>query len=204
MEDDRSRLVVIIAGYPEPMKELIDTNPGLESRFSRTFNFPDYTASELGQIFHLMCKENHYELPAVTRAKLLLGFQQLLQNKTERFGNGRLARNIFEMAIRRLANRVAVGGPLTREILSTLQADDILMEGVTPEVWKNVDDENRHFRVVCPGCQKNSRLPQRLLGERVQCKQCQHEFNADWGEVLTEKGEARTNAQAQNPERKRG
>jgi hypothetical protein len=184
MEDERGRLVVIVAGYPEPMTELIDTNPGLESRFARTFQFPDYTASELGQIFHLMCKENHYELPAVTRAKLLLGFQDLLQRKTERFGNGRLARNIFEMAIRRLANRVAVGGPLTREILSTLLADDIIMEGVPSDAWKNLEDENRHFRLICPGCQQNSRLPQRLLGERVQCKRCQREFVADWGEVL--------------------
>jgi hypothetical protein len=184
MDDDRARLIVIIAGYPGPMEELLSTNPGLASRFPRTFNFLDYTASELGRIFQTMCDQNRYELPPTTRAKILLGFQHLLGRKTERFGNGRLARNIFELAIRRLANRIAGAGPLTREILVTLQADDIVMDGVPDSVWENLEDEARCFRLVCPGCQQNSRLPQKLLGQRVQCKRCQKEFAAEWGEVI--------------------
>jgi AAA+ superfamily predicted ATPase len=184
MEDNRDRLVVIIAGYPGPMEDLLDANPGLASRFPRNFTFPDYTAGELGRIFQTMCEQNRYELPANTRAKLLLGFQHLLGKKNERFGNGRLARNVFELAIRRLANRITGAGPLTREILTTLEADDIVMDGVAAEVWKNLDDDSRCFRLVCPGCQQNSRLPQKLLGQRVQCKRCQHEFAAEWGEVI--------------------
>jgi SpoVK/Ycf46/Vps4 family AAA+-type ATPase len=46
MEDDRSRLVVVMAGYPDPMDQLIRSNPGLSSRFQRTFSFPDYTPDE--------------------------------------------------------------------------------------------------------------------------------------------------------------
>jgi SpoVK/Ycf46/Vps4 family AAA+-type ATPase len=57
MEDNRDRLVVILAGYPRPMQRLLRTNPGLASRFSRTFDFPDYTAPELGRIFEGMCRQ---------------------------------------------------------------------------------------------------------------------------------------------------
>jgi hypothetical protein len=187
MEDDRKRLIVIIAGYPEPMEDLLGTNPGLASRFTRTFHFQDYSAGELGRIFQMMCDESHYELPSATRAKLLLGFQHLIGQKNERFGNGRLARNIFELAIRRLANRITGAGPLTREVLVTLHPADIVMDGVPESAWKNVENEALYFRVVCPGCQQNSRLPQRLLGQRVQCKRCQREFNAEWGEVIEPK-----------------
>src|SRR5262249_56981547 len=49
MEDDRNRLVVVLAGYPRPMAALLDANPGLASRFNRAFAFPDYTAVELGR-----------------------------------------------------------------------------------------------------------------------------------------------------------
>jgi hypothetical protein len=92
MEDDRDRLVVILAGYPGPMKTLLQTNPGLSSRFNRTFVFPDYTAAELGRVFATFSQRDRYLLPARTRAKLLLGFQYLLDHRDEHFGNGRLAR----------------------------------------------------------------------------------------------------------------
>ena len=51
MEDDRQRLVVVLAGYPRLMDRMIDSNPGLRSRFQGTFNFADYDADELVQIF---------------------------------------------------------------------------------------------------------------------------------------------------------
>ncbi len=96
MEDDRLRLVVILAGYPQPMERLLHENPGLSSRFNRNFRFVDYTASELGRIFDLLRKHDHYELAGLTRAKLLLGFQHLLAHKDEHFGNGRMVRNVYE------------------------------------------------------------------------------------------------------------
>ena len=60
MEDDRDRLVVIVAGYTDEMKKFIDTNPGLKSRFTRYINFPDYTADELYRIFRMYMKKNQY------------------------------------------------------------------------------------------------------------------------------------------------
>ncbi len=130
MEDDRDRLVVIIAGYPEPMSRLLRSNPGLSSRFQRTFNFPDYDAKELLRIFYLMCKKNHYTLPKPTQRKLLTGFQHLIDRKDEHFGNARLARNIFEQSIRSMASRIVNIAPLTKEILTTLEPDDIQMDDV--------------------------------------------------------------------------
>jgi hypothetical protein len=184
MEDNRDRLVVVLAGYPEPMEGLLDSNPGLSSRFSRHFTFPDYTASELGRIFQTLCAKNRYELPALTRVKLLLGFQYLLDHRDEKFGNGRLARNIFEQAMERLANRIMSQIPLTREMLVTLEPDDILMEGIPDEVWANLDSIERHFRALCPSCKHAGRASQAHLGRQIQCPACKEKFAFEWGEVI--------------------
>jgi SpoVK/Ycf46/Vps4 family AAA+-type ATPase len=185
MEDNRDRLVVVLAGYPEPMEGLLDSNPGLASRFSRHFTFPDYSAPELGRIFQTLCAKNRYELPALTRIKLLLGFQHLLDHRDEKFGNGRLARNIFEQAIERLANRIMGQVPLTRELLVTLEPADILMEEVPEEIWAGLDSKERYFRAVCQGCHHPGRVSQDLLGKQIQCPACRKTFLFEWGELAT-------------------
>lgn len=128
MEDDRHRLVVVIAGYPEPMSQMLKSNPGLSSRFQRTFHFPDYSVEELVEVFERMCRKDHYVLstPAVEKLKSL--FQKCVREKDEHFGNARLARNLFESSIRRLANRIVGTVPLTREILTTMTDDDIVID----------------------------------------------------------------------------
>src|SRR5438128_1209346 len=72
MEDDRQRLVIILAGYPEPMDALLRSNPGLSSRFSTNLAFDDYRPSELGRIFQSLCDKNRYQVPGATQAKLLV------------------------------------------------------------------------------------------------------------------------------------
>lgn len=183
MEDDRARLVVILAGYSEPIDRLLHSNPGLSSRFNRKFMFEDYTAVELGQIFHLMCEKNHYTLPPATRVKLLAGFSYLLARRDEHFGNGRLVRNTFELAIRRLANRLAKVTQLDRKLLTTLEHADISMPDVPGTAWPDADDADRRLQVTCPACGYTSGLLQRYLGKRVRCKRCDHQFRADWGEL---------------------
>lgn len=183
MEDNRDRLVVVLAGYPEPMEGLLGSNPGLSSRFSRHFTFPDYTASELGRIFQTLCATNRYELPTLTRVKLLLGFQYLLDRRDEKFGNGRLARNIFEQGIERLANRIMGQVPLTRELLVTLEPADILMEGIPEETWDALDSDQRYFRAFCPACKHPGRASQSHLGKQIQCPACKQSFLFEWGEV---------------------
>ena len=67
MEDDRNRLVVILAGYPDPMDELLRSNPGLSSRFNTQMQFEDYSPIDLGRIYQRMCEANHYEIPGPAR-----------------------------------------------------------------------------------------------------------------------------------------
>src|SRR3954462_10972744 len=85
-EDDRARLVVILAGYPDEMSNLLDSNPGLSSRFSRSLHFEDYSPLELARIFGWLCQKNHYKLADGTRAKLMLGLAELYQCRDRYLG----------------------------------------------------------------------------------------------------------------------
>ncbi|QDU94599.1 AAA family ATPase [Lignipirellula cremea] len=125
MEDDRSRVVVVLAGYPEPMDRMLNSNPGLRSRFQHQLKFEDYGPQELLQIFDSMCKHHTYQLSPAARQTLKARLAQLHANRDEHFGNGRLARNLFEKAIRRLASRIINKAPLTRELLTTIEPTDI-------------------------------------------------------------------------------
>lgn len=190
MEDDRDRLIVVLAGYPDEMERLLASNPGLASRFQRQFDFPDYGIVDLCRIFQSLCEKNHYLLPPETRARLILVFRQLLAERDEQFGkdrqfgNGRVVRNLFEHAIRRLADRVADVVPLTNELLTRLQPEDICLPD--REVTDGGAEIANDFfvRVICTGCQQLSKLQALHLGRRVQCKKCQVRFIADWGEPI--------------------
>jgi Cdc6-like AAA superfamily ATPase len=123
VEDRRDRLVVILAGYPEQMAELVDANPGMRSRFPRTIHFPDYTDDELLAIFEAIGREGRYQLDDAGRRAVRAWFAA--QPRDAGFGNGRLARNLFEAAVANQATRlVAIDRP-TDEQLTTLTAEDI-------------------------------------------------------------------------------
>jgi SpoVK/Ycf46/Vps4 family AAA+-type ATPase len=125
MEDERDRLVVILAGYTEPMDHLLKSNPGLSSRFSRYCDFPDYDTDELCQIFERMAVANHYRMTDAFRAALREWIGEKVRHKDEHFGNGRMVRNEFENAIRNLANRVIAENDLSPDTLSTFTAADL-------------------------------------------------------------------------------
>lgn len=184
MEDSRDRLVVILAGYPDQMERLIRTNPGLSSRFNTQLTFEDYTPGELGRIFGRLCAENHYHVPSATQVRTLLGFNWLYDHRDGHFGNGRLVRNTFETAIRRLANRIASVKKLSKEILTTLEPDDIALLEVPREVWEQANEEKLRFQVTCDGCGDVSSAPADFLGRRVKCNRCQHKFVVAWGEPM--------------------
>ena len=126
MEDHRDDLVVIVAGYDEPMEKFISSNPGLESRFNKYICFPDYTGEELLQIFQMQCDKNGYTPTpeALERAKAL--FDALYAERDENFGNGRDVRNRFEDIVSRQADRLAAMEAPTREELMTLLPEDVL------------------------------------------------------------------------------
>jgi SpoVK/Ycf46/Vps4 family AAA+-type ATPase len=125
MEDDRERLVVVLAGYPGPMDRMLRSNPGLCSRFQRTFEFPDYKPDELLQIFEGMCEKGQYTLTGSARDTVRNVLEAAFEGRDEYFGNGRMVRNLFERTISRMANRVVEIAPITRSLLSTLQPEDV-------------------------------------------------------------------------------
>ena len=125
MEDDRDKLVVIIAGYTNEMKRFIDSNPGLQSRFNRYINFPDYTSAELTDIFKMYMKKNQYTLAPDAEAYLKERFDDVVAHKDRNFGNARFARNVFEKSIQQQANRLAGQTNLTKNQLTELTLDDI-------------------------------------------------------------------------------
>lgn len=125
MEDDRDRLIVIVAGYTGPMKEFIASNPGLESRFTNYLNFPDYAPDELLEIFHRMAAQSGLVCSPETEKKMLAICNGLNAACNEQFGNAREMRNIFERAVRNQSTRLVNSGQRDREALTTLLPEDL-------------------------------------------------------------------------------
>ena len=193
MEDDRERLVVILAGYPDEMEALLRSNPGLSSRFSRQLEFVDYTPLELANIFGMMCDKSQYRVCSATRAKTIVGLTYLHAHRDRHFGNGRTSRNLFELAIRRQANRIAEIAELSIEQLSTLLPEDVEFEDTPAEALAPLADEKLKFRIECPKCDHDKDVPQKFLGEKVRCPKCNEEFAAAWGEIAEEKKAEKAN-----------
>lgn len=128
MEDDRDRLVIILAGYNKEIESFINSNPGLRSRFNRYIHFEDYTAAELYDIFCLQVKKGEYTLTddASRYLKELLAI--VVANKPKDFGNARYVRNLFEKIVEAQANRLASKTKLTKEELTQITKDDIIWE----------------------------------------------------------------------------
>lgn len=125
MEDDRDRLVVILAGYSNEMQTFINANPGLQSRFNRYIEFPDYSADELAQIFEFNLTKNEYTITDDAKTALTAYLNNVVATKDERFGNARFVRNLFEKTIERQANRLAQEKQLTAVMLTTIELADL-------------------------------------------------------------------------------
>lgn len=125
MEDDRKRLVVILAGYGDEMKTFIDSNPGLQSRFNRYIHFEDYDVDDLITIFLGMVKKHEYILSDDAVDKLREKIQTAIDEKDRNFGNARFVRNLFEKTLENQAGRLASSSEITRSQLQTISAADI-------------------------------------------------------------------------------
>lgn len=125
MEDYRSNLVVIVAGYDDLMEKFINSNPGLRSRFKTYIGFTDYTGVELFRIFERLCNKNQYVLDYDARYKLQEYFNQLYATRDKNFGNARDVRNLFEATVTRQSQRIATMTNLTDADLSTIIERDL-------------------------------------------------------------------------------
>jgi len=124
MENMRDELIVIVAGYTDPMKNFIEANPGLKSRFMTYINFEDYAVPQLTEIMDFMLKERGYTIDPAARAHAI----HLIEDEKERakkdFGNGRTVRNLVEKVEKELALRLEEEGKLSKG------------HGLTPEQLK--------------------------------------------------------------------
>jgi SpoVK/Ycf46/Vps4 family AAA+-type ATPase len=182
MEDQRERMVVILAGYPEPMENLLSTNPGLASRFGRTLHFADYSPVELCRIFASFCQRDSYALPSGTRASLIDGLTCMWKARNERFGNGRLARNLFEASLRRLATRLSKIKAMSKALLSTIDANDLALDDVPEDVKKQIGQHQ--YEIMCFSCAKPLRISGKQLGTEIVCPACQKAQKVEWGEQV--------------------
>jgi len=128
MEDHRDEFVVIVAGYTQLMKDFVESNPGLKSRFNKFFEFPDYTADELQQIFELQCNKYQYKLTEEADAAVRREIIRLEEEKGENFANAREVRNLFEKIITNQAARVSALEEVDKEMLSTITIEDLTDE----------------------------------------------------------------------------
>lgn len=188
-EDDRERLVVILAGYPDEMQDLLESNPGLSSRFNRKMHFVDYTPLELSGIFGLFCRKNHYDLTPDARLRVIQWLTYHYDRRDRHFGNGRAARNLFEQAIRNMANRLSTLQEITQAQLQLLEASDIDYGEIPPEVYVPQDDPECRIHVVCDACKHEKDVPAKFLGRKVVCPKCNAQFTIEWASLATMTGE---------------
>ncbi len=128
MEDERDRLIVIVAGYTGEMEGFIGSNPGLKSRFTNYIYFPDYAPNELQAIFAGMAKQNSLKCSDRLLEKLLAHYQLELEVRDAHFGNARDVRNQFELTLSNQSNRLAAEGTFDDESLALLEAEDFVSQ----------------------------------------------------------------------------
>ena len=122
MEDNRDNLAIIVAGYKEPMKQFIESNQGLKSRFQNYIHFSDYSSEELLKIFDELCHSHKMEIDESAKKDLL---QHIEDAKPQGdLGNARYIRNLFEKMYLNMSHRAAEDGNIDlHEILKFESAD---------------------------------------------------------------------------------
>jgi len=130
MENQRDDLVVILAGYKEPMDKFYESNPGLSSRIANHIDFPDYTVEELLQISKLMLEDQQYQLTPDAEVALTEYIKRRKQKPL--FANARSVKNALDRARMRQANRIfdSRGQVLTKKELVNIEAQDILQSTI--------------------------------------------------------------------------
>ena len=123
MDDNRDRLVVILAGYSNDMDNFLMKNAGLKSRFANIIEFPDYSTDELIEIAEKQYNSKGYVIADDAKYVLRDLFDFAKQNS--QFGNGRFVRNVFEKSVNNQALRLSTDTDLTKEELITITAEDI-------------------------------------------------------------------------------
>ena len=130
MENQRDDIVVILAGYKDPMDKFYESNPGLSSRIANHIDFPDYSVEELVKISKLMLEDQQYQL--TPNAEIALTDYITRRKEKPLFANARSVKNALDRARMRQANRIfdSRGQVLTKKELVNLEPEDILQSTV--------------------------------------------------------------------------
>ena len=123
MDDNRDKLVVILAGYTKEMKEFLDVNSGLLSRFPNVIEFEDYSVDDLITIARKMYEKNGYKITdeAIEKLKEII----YIAKQDTRFGNGRFVRNVFERSLNNQALRLSKEANISAEALTNILPEDL-------------------------------------------------------------------------------
>lgn len=122
MEDNRNRLIVVVAGYTEDMRHFLKMNSGLGSRFTHEISFEDYTPQELKTIFEGYCSNDSYRISAELDINLIPYFQALISRSEKKsFGNARAVRKKYEEVVRNHSELVVTAGSTKEAGLLTLE-----------------------------------------------------------------------------------
>ena len=125
MERWRERLVIVVAGYGDEMHKFVGMNPGLQSRFTKYIDFPDYTAEELLQVFRLLVRKNGYACSDKAEARVKTRMDELVRTADRPSGNARAVRNLFGAVKERMATRVVAMGCRSKDSLVRIEEADI-------------------------------------------------------------------------------
>ena len=124
MEDNRDDFVVIVAGYTDPMKKFIESNPGLKSRFNKYIEFPDYSIDELEEIFYMNCNKYDYKVDEDVKHQIRALITAKKMENIENFANAREVRNLFEEIITNQARRISgIENPTGDDMMTILRED---------------------------------------------------------------------------------
>lgn len=186
MEDYRSDLVVIVAGYDDLMDKFIKSNPGLQSRFKTYLRFDDYNGNQLYNIFEKMCRKNQYYVHPKAADILRNYFKEKYQNRNADFGNARDVRNVFEKVITNQSKRIAgVASTLSKKDLGTIMPAD-LPEDMRPaeSLTSIIKSREKDQKTSCPDFdtddRENDKTPEDKLLEGGVSGSANSEFKFNW------------------------
>ena len=182
MEDRRDDLVVIVAGYTNPMEKFINSNPGLKSRFNKYFEFPDYTIDELESIFYLNCTKYDYIVEEDAKKQIRARIISRKMLRQENFANAREIRNMFEDIITNQARRVAAMENPTHDdmmLITIMDLSEDVGDHTDSKEMEKMEEAAREIRV--------SEL--KLSGDENEKAEGEEEHSADSGEKEPEASE---------------
>ena len=125
-DEKRRDWMLVLAGYPEEIEQMLNANPGIKSRVNESFFFDDYDIDELMQIADLYCKRNKFRMSAEVRKHLYSVVARDYGARDKHFGNARYINNLMEQTITaNMAHRVSCIENPTKAQLQTIEVSDI-------------------------------------------------------------------------------